>query len=82
MNERGAHMDILGIVGFVFAATAIAVLVHEYQTDVLHGPYIEGRVKPRGAASIWDPARARIDGLIARLNWNARHVVHLTWLVC
>jgi hypothetical protein len=75
-------MDILGIVGFVFAASAIAVLVHEHQTDVLHGPYIEGRSKSRGAASIWDPVRARIDGLIARLNWNARHVVHLTWLVC
>ena len=75
-------MDILGIVAFVFAATAIAVLVHEYQTDVLRGRYIEGRVKPRGTSSIWDPARARIDDLIARLNWNTRHVVHLTWLVC
>ena len=73
-------MDILGILGFVFAATAIGVLVYEHQTDVLHGPFIEGRAKPRRVAAIWDPARALVDALMERLTWNARHAVYLASL--
>jgi hypothetical protein len=73
-------MDVLGILGFVFAATAIGVLVYEHQTDVLRGPYIEGRAKPRRVAAIWDPMRAPVDALMERLNWNARHAVYLASL--
>lgn len=73
-------MEILGILGFVFSATALGVLVYEHQTDVLHGPYIEGRTQPRNLAAIRDPARALVDALIERLNWNARHVVYLASL--
>ena len=73
-------MDVLGILGFVFAATVLAVLVYEHQTDVLHGPYIEGRAQQRKVAAIWNPARAFLDALIGRLNWNARHVVYLASL--
>jgi hypothetical protein len=40
-------MEIAGVLGFVFAATAIGVLVYKRQADVLYGPYIEGRVQPR-----------------------------------
>jgi len=75
-------MEILGVLGFVFAATALVVLAYEHQTDVLRAPYIEGRAQPRNVAAIWDPARAIVDTLIGRLNWNARHVIYLTWLVC
>ena len=55
-------MDYLGIAGFVFAATAVSVLVYEHQADVLHGPYIEGRaapqwVEPQWAADILQPLR-------------------------
>jgi hypothetical protein len=73
-------MDILGIVGFVFAATAAGVLVYEHQTDVLRGPYIEGRAQPRHFAAMFDPARAVASAVIGRLNWNARHVVYLASL--
>jgi hypothetical protein len=74
-------MDILGIVGFVFAATAIGVLVYEHETDVLRGRTIEGRAQPRYFRAILDPARGLADAVIARLNWNARHVVYLASLV-
>jgi hypothetical protein len=74
-------MEILGIVGFAFAATALGVLVYEHQTDVLHGPYIEGRTRPRGAVASWQPARALVEALIERLNWNARHLIYLASLV-
>ena len=73
-------MDILGIAGFVFAATALGVLVYERRTDVLYGPYIEGRAQPRRVAAIRDPARAFVDTLIERLNWQARHVIYLASL--
>jgi hypothetical protein len=73
-------MEVLGIVGFVFAATAVSVLVYEHETDVLHGPYIEGRTRPRGVAASWPRARALVDTLIERLNWNARHVICLASL--
>jgi hypothetical protein len=71
-------MDILGIVGFAFAATAAAVLVYEHQTDVLRGRTIEGRARPRYFAAafasvekaILDPARALACAVVARLNWN------------
>ena len=76
----GAHMEIIGVVGFVFAATAAGVLVYERQTDVLHGPYIEGRGQPRSIASIWDPVRALVEPLIERLNWNARNAIYLASL--
>jgi hypothetical protein len=74
-------MDILGIVGFAFAATAAGVLVYEHQTDVLRGRTIEGRAQPRYFASMFGPAHALAGAVIARLNWNARHVVYLASLV-
>ena len=76
-------MDILGtfgILGFVFAVMATGVLVYEHQMDVLHGPYIEGRAQPRSVAAIRDPARALVDAVIERLNWQARHVIYLASL--
>ena len=73
-------MEILGIVGFVFAVTAVGALVYEHQTDVLHGPYIEGRTRPHRVAASWQPARALVGALIERLNWNARHVIYLASL--
>lgn len=74
-------VDILGIVGFVFAVTVAGVLVYEHQTDVLRGRTIEGRAQPRYFKAILDPAHALADAVIARLNWNARHVVYLASLV-
>ncbi len=69
-------MEIIGLVGFVFAATALGALVYERQTDVLHGPYIEGRPRPRTLDVNWDPLRALAD----RLSFKARNVVYLASL--
>lgn len=73
-------MEIVGVFGFVFAATAIGVLVYEHQTDVLHGPYIEGRVKPRVFAPVIDPMRALVAPVIERINWKARNAIYLASL--
>ncbi len=73
-------MDILGIFGFVFAATTTARLVYEHQTDVLHGPYIEGRMRTRELALMFDPVRAAVNAVMERLNWSARNVVYLASL--
>jgi hypothetical protein len=79
-NEKtswGAHMEILGIAGFVFAATAAGVLVYERETDVLHGPYIEGRQAQRAVAAMLGPVRPVIEAVTERLNWRARNAVYL-----
>jgi hypothetical protein len=73
-------MDILGIFGFVFALTATGRLVYERETDVLHGPFIEGRAQTRELASVVDPMRAVIDAAMKHLNWQARNVVYLASL--
>lgn len=70
-------MEILGILGFVFAATVVGVLVYEHEMDVLHGPYIEGRVQERGVAAMLDPLRPALEAVMARINWRARGVVYL-----
>jgi hypothetical protein len=79
----GAHMEIiliLGILGFVFAATTTGRLVYEHETDVLHGPFIEGRQRTRvfGATLVF--ARAVAEAFMEHLNWKARNVVYLASL--
>lgn len=81
-------MELLGIAGFVFAATALSVLVYEHQADVLHGPYIEGRVEPQWAAEIATeitteilaPVRALFDPLVDRIKFRAATAVYLAAL--
>ena len=76
-------MDILGtfgILGFVFAVMATGVLVYEHQLDVLHGPYIEGRVQTRELAWMVDPVRAAVESVMERLNWRARNAIYLASL--
>ena len=75
-------MDTLGILGLIFAATAISVLIYDHETDVLYGPYIERDVQSARKAAVFEPARAFVAAVIARLNWSARHAVYLSWLVC
>jgi hypothetical protein len=75
-------MDIetIGILGFVFAATAIAAMVYERRVDVLHGSYLVDRaeVEPRHSAKrLWEPS------LIDRLRWKSRNVIYLaSMLAC
>jgi hypothetical protein len=72
----GAHMQIIGIVGFVFAAVALGALIYEREMDVLHGRYIEDREQAQVAAAIWHPTLVLVD----RLNWKARNAVYLASL--
>jgi hypothetical protein len=71
---------ILGIAGFVFAATALSVLVYEYQADVLHGPYIEGRAQSQWEAAMLAPVLAMFEPYVERLNWKARNAIYLASL--
>ena len=64
------EIEIAGLVGFVFAATAIVALIYERQTDVLHGPYIEGYVRLHTAGLISSPLLFLAD----QLN---RKVIHM-----
>ena len=82
-------MDYLGIAGFVFAATALSVLVYEHQADVLNGPYIEGRAEPQWiepqwaadiATGILAPLRALAEPIIEQINWTARSAVYFASL--
>ena len=73
-------MEIIGIVGFVFAAAAIGALVYERRTDVLHGPYIEGRTQLHSGASIWDMAREATERVMDRLAWITRNAIYLASL--
>jgi len=70
----------LGILGFVFALTATGRLVYEHQIDVLHGPYIEGRVRSRDVAAMLDPARAVIDDAMDHFAWKVGDLMdRLAW---
>jgi hypothetical protein len=75
-------MDIetLGLLGFTFAATALAVLAYERRMDVLYGPYIQGRAGiPAGLSmrGFWMPASSAVD----RFRWKARNLIYLTSIV-
>jgi hypothetical protein len=70
------EIEIIGLVGFVFAATSLGALVYERRMDVLYGPYIETRKERRAAflaGRIWKPARLLAD----QLRWRARNMVYL-----
>jgi hypothetical protein len=60
-------MDIetLGILGFIFAATALARIAYEYRSDVLSGHYILGGVTGRSWRAFWQPASLAIDRMFA-----------------
>jgi hypothetical protein len=73
-------LAIFGIMGFAFAATTGGALVYEHRTDVLNGPYIEGRERPRAIAAILDFARAIGEAMVEHLNWKARNAVYLASL--
>ena len=59
-------MDIqtLGVLGFIFAATALARIAYERRSDVLSGHYIHGRAG-RSWIRLWQPASLAIDRMFA-----------------
>ena len=71
---------ILGISGFVFAATTTGWLVYEHETDVLHGAYIEGRGRTYDFAPIIDPVRAAVDNAMEHFAWKVGDLMdRLAW---
>jgi hypothetical protein len=72
----GAHMEIIGILGFVFATVTLGTLVYEHEMDVLRGRTIEGHEETHEFAAIFNPAAALVD----RLNWTARNAVYFASL--
>jgi len=73
-------MEMIGIFGLVFAATTAGRLVYEYQTDVLHGAYIEGRERTRPFAATFNFTRAIGEAFVEHLNWQVRDAVYLASL--
>src|ERR1700760_3937327 len=71
---------ILGIAGFVFAATTTGRLVYEHDTDVLHGAYIEGRGRTYDFAPITGPVRAVVDNAMEHFAWRVGDLMdRLAW---
>ncbi len=66
-------IDTIGLLGFVFAATALAALLVEWRMDVMR--YIEARERRRAAARIRLPEPVR--ALVERLFWSTRNAVYL-----
>jgi hypothetical protein len=73
----GAQMEveIIGLAGFVFAATALGALLYERRMDVLYGSYIEGRKGRHQACAEHDCARRSC--LWGILCWRRSEASHL-----
>jgi hypothetical protein len=73
-------MDIetIGLLSFVFAATALAAMFCERRMDVLYGPYIQGRAKPRvDLSAFWEPVQSAADFL----RWKGRSMICLASII-
>jgi hypothetical protein len=70
------EIEIIGLVGFVFAATSAGALVYERRMDVLYGSYIEGR-NDRRVASAMNSIRKPVQRLADQLRWRTRNAVYL-----
>jgi hypothetical protein len=73
-------MDIetIGLLGFVFAAVALAAMAYERRMDVLHGSYLEdiAAEEPRHSARrLWQPS------VTDRLRWKTRNVIYLASII-
>jgi hypothetical protein len=72
------NIETIGLLGFVFAATALAAMAYDRHMDVLYGSYLEDRVagEPRHSArQLWEPS------IIDRLRWKARNVIYLASMI-
>jgi hypothetical protein len=72
-------IETIALVGFVFAAATLGAAAYERRMDVLHGPYIEGRVVVRTSVEGQRP-RALLSAAEA-LQSKARNVVYLTSVI-
>ena len=72
------NIEIIGFLGFVFAATALAAIAHERHMDVLYGPYIQGRAKRHvDISTFWEPVQSAAD----LLRWKGRSMIYLASII-
>jgi hypothetical protein len=71
-------IEMISIVGLAFAAATIAALLHEYRTDVLHGPYIEGSSRRKDVITMSLPLASAIAD---HFRWRARNMIYLTSII-
>jgi len=64
------NIEIVFVVGLVFAAASLSRFAYERRMDVLHGPYIEGRntqpvlsILAKPLASLADRLRFKLRGM-------------------
>lgn len=57
------NIEIFGLLGFAFAAIAMATLAYRRRMDVLYGPYVRGRPQGLSVKRFWQPASSAIDRL-------------------
>jgi hypothetical protein len=69
-------IEIIGLLGFAFAAAAAGALLVERRMDVLYGCYIE-RHNQRRAASRSNAISKPLQRLADQLRWKARNVIYL-----
>ena len=67
------NIEIIAVIGLVFAATTAGRMIYEREMDVLHGSYIEGRNEWTGVVSIFEPLLTLAD----RLRWKMRGMAYL-----
>ena len=67
------NIEIVAVIGLVFAATSLGRMVYERQMDVLHGPYIEGRNTEPVLRIIAKP----LSPIVNRLLFKLRGMVYL-----
>ena len=71
-------IEMIAIVGLVFAAATIAALLHEYQTDVLYGPYIQGLDR---RSKVFRIGMSWAHTIADRFRWRARNMIYLTSII-
>ena len=71
-------IEILGFLGFVFAAASLAAIAYERRMDVLHGAHLEGRA---GQMPSQSTARLWVPSIIDRLRWKARDVAYFASVI-
>ena len=72
------NIETIGLLGFVFAATALAVMAYERRMDILYGSYFEDRAV---GELRYSARRLREPSAIDRVRWKARNVIYLASII-
>ncbi len=70
------NIEIIAVVGLVFAAATSGRIVYERQMDVLYGSYIEGCSERTGLGSILGSIFKPLLPVVDRLRWKMRGMAY------